>query len=88
MIIPFFSGLYMAKKGYKRKRHQGTIDTIGKNIRKYRIEKDLSQEKLAVLCDMEPTSISRYEAGLVDISVSSVAIIAEALELEIKLFFD
>ncbi|WP_158799120.1 helix-turn-helix domain-containing protein [Pedobacter sp. L105] len=72
----------MAKQGYKRKKHPGILVIIGANIRMYRLKMGLSQEKLAILCDMEPTSISRYEAGLVDISSSSVAIIAEELKIE------
>ncbi len=72
----------MAKKGYIRKKNQPILNTIGTNIRHYRILKELSVEKLAVLANIEAKSIYNYEYSKVDIGASSVAVIANALQIE------
>lgn len=38
-------------------------NTFGDQIRKYRLRKDLTQEKLAELCSVSPPTISRWETG-------------------------
>lgn len=38
-------------------------NTFGDQIRKYRLRKDLTQEKLAELCSVSPPTISRWENG-------------------------
>lgn len=72
----------MAKKGYIRKKNQAILDVIAVNLREYRNQKNISVEKLAVLCDMEAKAIYNYEHGKVDISASSIATIATHLEIE------
>ena len=72
----------MAKKGYIRKKNQPILNTIGTNIRRYRILKELSVEKLAILANIEAKSIYNYEYSKVDIGASSVAVIANALQIE------
>lgn len=72
----------MAKKGYIRKKNQPILNTIGANIRRYRILKELSVEKLAILANIEAKSIYNYEYSKVDIGASSVAVIAGALQIE------
>ena len=39
------------------------LDTIGKNIRKYRLTKSMSQEKLAEEADVSPNFIGMIERG-------------------------
>ena len=72
----------MAKSGYKRKRNEEILAIIGANIRKYRKLNGLSMEKLAMRCDMEAKAIYNYEYGKVDVSVSSIAFIAEQLGIQ------
>ena len=59
------------------------------NIRRYRKEKNISQEKLAELTDLHRTYISDIERSKRSISLSNVQKIAEALEIEVyKLFME
>jgi len=69
-------------KGYSKKRHQTMLNIVGANILRVRTERKLSQEKLGELAEVEKKMIFNYEHGLVDISVSMLTIIAEALEIE------
>ena len=69
-------------KGYKKKRHQQILDTVGKNILILRTQKKFSVKKLAELAEIEEKMLYNYERGLVDISASMIAILAEALGVE------
>lgn len=40
------------------------VDIFSKNLKKYRLEKKLSQEKLAELCSFNRTDISSLERGI------------------------
>lgn len=56
------------------------LERIGNNIRKLRIEADLSQEKLAFDCDLDRTYIGSVERGERNISVINLRKIAKALK--------
>ena len=65
------------------------LKVFGKNLRRYRTEKHLSQERLAELCDLHRTYISDIERGQRNISLGNVQKIAEALGIEpYKLFLE
>ena len=65
------------------------LKVFGKNLRNYRTSKNLSQEKLAELCDLHRTYISDIERGQRNISLGNVQKIAEALGIEpYKLFLE
>ena len=65
------------------------LKLFGNNIRRYRKEKNISQEKLAELTDLHRTYISDIEISKRSISLSNVQKIAEALEIEVyKLFME
>jgi transcriptional regulator with XRE-family HTH domain len=55
---------------------------VGRNIRKYRLESKISQEKLAELSDLHPTFIGRLERGTVNVSLWSLEAIAKALKVK------
>ncbi|WP_338949753.1 helix-turn-helix transcriptional regulator [Fusobacterium nucleatum] len=63
------------------------IEIFSKNLKKYRLEKKLSQEKLAELCSFNRTYISSLERGLKSPSLKSIEIISSILEIETYLFF-
>ena len=63
------------------------VDIFSKNLKKYRLEKKLSQEKLAELCSFNRTYISSLERGIRTPSLKSIEIISEKLEIDIYLFF-
>ena len=58
------------------------IKVFGINLRKKRIEKGLSQEKFAELCNLHRTYISDIECFTRNISLETVQKIADALEID------
>ena len=65
------------------------IKMFGTNIRKYRTEKGISQEKLAEKCGLHRTYISDVERFQRSISLENIQRIADALEIETyKLFME
>lgn len=62
-------------------RNLGAMRILAKNVRKYRIEKNLSQEALANLAGIEYSQISRLERGILNTSVSVIFVVAQALEM-------
>lgn len=63
------------------------IKVFGANVRKYRTEKMLSQERFAELCGLHRTYISDIECFRRSISLDNIQKIADALEIETyKLF--
>ena len=65
------------------------VKVFGKNLRKYRNEKNLSQEKFAEICNLHRTYISDIERGQRSISLNNIQKIADALEIETyKLFLE
>lgn len=57
---------------------------IGFLIRKSRIEKKITQEKLALLCNIDRSYLGRIERGEVNITVMKLYEIALILELHPK----
>jgi transcriptional regulator with XRE-family HTH domain len=55
---------------------------VGRNIKACRKEADLTQEALALRCDMHMVEIGRAERGVRDLRVSTLAKIAKGLEIE------
>jgi transcriptional regulator with XRE-family HTH domain len=62
-------------------RDQVAISTLAMNVRRYRDERNLSQEKLANLAGMEYSQVSRIERGLLNTSISVIFALARALEI-------
>lgn len=63
------------------------IRTFGSNVRRYRLEAGISQEKLAELADLHRTYISDIERFQRSISLDNIQKISEALGIEpYKLF--
>ena len=63
------------------------IEIFSKNLKKYRLKKKLSQEKLAELCSFKRTYISSLERGIRTPSLKSIEIISKILETDAYLFF-
>lgn len=65
------------------------IKVFGTNVRRYRREKNISQEKFAELCGLHRTYISDIECFRRSISLDNIQKIADALEVETyKLFVE
>jgi transcriptional regulator with XRE-family HTH domain len=61
---------------------------FGKQVKKYREAAGLSQESLAIKCDMANSQISRIETGAVNTSLVHICAIARELNVELKDLMD
>jgi len=62
-----------------------TISTIAKNIKKYRKEKGLSQDKLSRLADVSHATIIKIESGGIQSpTIDTVQKIAKALDIGLE----
>ena len=65
------------------------VKVFGTNVRKYRKQKKVSQEKFAEMCNLHRTYISDIECFRRSISLDNIQRIADALEIETyKLFVE
>lgn len=60
---------------------------IGKRIKKLRLDKKLSQEKLANIAGLDRTYVTQVENGKRNISIENIEKICIALEITIAYFF-
>jgi transcriptional regulator with XRE-family HTH domain len=60
---------------------------FGLKLKKFRKEAGLSQEKLALLADIDRTYVHSIEKGDRNISIGIIQKLAQALEIEIADFF-
>jgi len=70
------------------KSKENTYKTIGKNIRKYRTAKNISQEKLSEILDTNTKFIGHIERCERYISLRKLIELAEYFEIPIKNFFE
>ena len=63
------------------------LKTFGKNLKKVREEKGITQAQLAIDCDCDVSVISRIERGAVNTSLNNILLIAKALEIPISELF-
>ena len=63
------------------------IHVFGSNVRKYRTQKHLSQERFAELCGLHRTYISDIECFRRNISLDNIQKIADALEIDSYMLF-
>lgn len=61
---------------------------VGLNIRKYRLQKNLSQEKLALEADLHRAYIGQIERGEKNIGVKNLEKIAKALKIKTSKLLD
>ena len=62
-------------------------DIFSNNVRKYRIERNLSQEKLAEIAGVHRTYIGSVERGERNITINVMEKICNALNMNITNFF-
>ena len=63
------------------------VKVFAQNMRKYRLEKHLSQEALAEKAGLHRTYISAIECGRRSIALENVQRIADALEVDTHILF-
>ncbi|UOG91984.1 MAG: helix-turn-helix domain-containing protein [Candidatus Thiothrix sulfatifontis] len=64
------------------------LKQFGDRLRDIRRQKNLSQEELAGLADIDRTYIGGVERGERNLSLLNIKKIADALEINIRAFFD
>lgn len=64
------------------------LKKIGSRIVQLRKEKNISQAKLAWQLGKDPQSIERIENGKINTSIFNLKEIADALEVDLKSFFE
>jgi transcriptional regulator with XRE-family HTH domain len=74
--------------GMNKIRNEKLLLKFGKRIKQLRTEKQMSQDDLAIACDVEKTQIYRIEGGKINTTVSTLAALAEAFELSIAELFE
>ena len=57
---------------------------FGQLVRKHRKEKNISQEKLALLCNIDRSYMGRIERGEVNITLEKIYDIAYSLDVDVK----
>lgn len=63
------------------------LEQFGAKVRKYRLKKKLSQEKLAELADLHRTYIGQVECGKRNLALKNIAKLAKALNISVKDLF-
>lgn len=63
------------------------VKVFGTNLKRYRTQKGLSQEKFSEACGLHRTYISDIECFRRSISLENIQRIADALEIETYLLF-
>jgi transcriptional regulator with XRE-family HTH domain len=58
------------------------VKKVGKNIKKFREAKGLTQVELAVDADMAPSTVGMIEKARNDMTLSKINAIAKALDIE------
>lgn len=61
---------------------------LGSKVRYERVKKNLSQEELAELANLNMRSISMIERGVTDVKFTTLTKIAEALQVETTVLID
>jgi transcriptional regulator with XRE-family HTH domain len=61
---------------------------VGKKLKKLRLDRDLSQEALANLAELDRTYIPSIEKGERNVSITVLEKLAKAFNISIKDFFD
>ena len=64
--------------------YEDTIKLIAQNIKKIRQSKGLSVQELAYRCDIERSNLSRLEAGKTNMTIKTICLICNALQVKIK----
>lgn len=65
-------------------RDEEVISNIGARIRDIRVSKNISQQHLADLCDVDLSQINRIELGKINTSVSILFLISKKLNVPVE----
>jgi len=71
-----------ADKKKNPEKNDQLITVFGRNVLKHRKQRGLTQQALADLCDVDYITISRIERNISNTTISTIAIIAKALDID------
>lgn len=60
---------------------EDVVKVFGKNLKKLRLQRKLSMEKLAQMADMELSQIYRIESGRVNAKLTTIVALGKALDI-------
>ncbi len=69
-------------------RNEQVIQNVGKNLRRIRTEKGFTQEQLAEESLVSQVQIARIESGKLNTTISTIAALGSALNVDIGVFFE
>ena len=69
---------------YRQIRMSEISSKIGNIIRKKRVEKDITQEMLALQCNIDRSYMGRIERGEVNVTLEKIYELAKALDVPVK----
>lgn len=69
-------------------KNKALVKALGERIRDFRTLKNLSQEDVANEADIPLSQIGRIERGEINPTISSLFVISEALDIELKILLD
>ena len=72
----------------RQNKNMSRLNLLGANIKKYRKQKKLSQNQLAEILDFSREHVACIETGKEFISLRKLFIMADALDVPVKDFFD
>ncbi len=61
---------------------------LGGNLRKFRLNKGLTQEMLADKAEIQRSQVTRIERGTTNPTINTLKVIAEVLEIDLKLLLE
>lgn len=65
-----------------------TRSIIGRNLRTLRVERGLSQERLALAAEIDRSYVGRVERGMENVTVSTLEALAKVLAVPVGRLFD
>jgi transcriptional regulator with XRE-family HTH domain len=69
-------------------RNQTYIEAFGRNLKRLRLAKKLSRETLAAYAGIETMQVYRIETGKINTTISTVFVLAKALDTSPKKLLD
>lgn len=70
------------------KRHKSARKQFAKNLKCFRLQQELSQEKLAELAGLHRNYVGSVERGERNIAIDNIEKLAKALKVKVVDFFD
>jgi len=66
-----------------KNRHDSALIALGEAIRRIRLSKDISQEKLALLAEVDRSYVGRVERGDNNVAILTLTKLAKALDISV-----